>query len=172
MDPGFLDVLHDRRDERVVPSQSASTSISIAPSRKLSISTRPPTRGGRGDRLIVVTDLHVPSTEDVRGADEHRIPDRLCDVGGMLGSLGHGPGGHCDLELVAERGEPLAILGEVDGIEGRPEDPPAFCLDFARKFQRGLTPELDDDAIRELARADLEHFLGAERLEVEAVDVS
>ena len=87
----------------------------------------------------------------------------------MLGALGHPPGGNADVELVAEGGEPFAILGEVDRVEGRPEDPPAFRFDLARELERGLAPELDDDAGRVLAGADLQHLLGAERLEVEAV---
>ncbi len=65
--------------------------------------------------------------------------------------------------------EALAVLGEVDRLERRPEDAEARLLDRARELERRLAAELDDDAVGLLALADLEHLLRAERLEVEAV---
>src|SRR6185312_15057233 len=47
--------------------------------------------------------------------------------------------------------------------------PPALRLELARELQRSLAAELNDDAVGKLPGADLQHLLGAERLEVEAV---
>ena len=76
VDAGLLDVLHHCGDEvSCRPSQSASTSISTAPSRKRSTRTRAGLRGRGGDFLRAVADAHVAAAEDVRRADEHRIAD-------------------------------------------------------------------------------------------------
>ena len=170
VDAGLLDVLHDRRHVGVVPvaervdvdldralEEAVDQDALLGPSR-------------RRDRLVVVADLHVPPAEHVGRPHEHRVADRLGD----LDRLRRRPAaiaqdGNGDVELVAERGKALAVLGEVDRVERRAEDPPAFCLDLARELERGLAPELDDDAVGQLAGADLEHLLDAERLEVEAV---
>ncbi len=68
-----------------------------------------------------------------------------------------------------QAGEALAVLGEVDGVERRAEDPVAGVLDRARELERRLAAELDHDAVGPLALADREHRLGVERLEVEPV---
>ena len=65
--------------------------------------------------------------------------------------------------------EPLAVLGEVDGVERRAEDREARGLDRPRELERRLAAELDHDAVGLLALADREHRLRVERLEVEAV---
>ena len=77
--------------------------------------------------------------------------------------------GHADAELVEQPAEALAILGEVDGVEGCSEDAEARRLDRARQLQRRLPAELDHDAFRLLALADGEHGGRVERLEIEPV---
>ena len=134
MHAGLLDVLHDRGDEGFAPV-AERVDVDLDRAFEEAVDQHAPADlGGRRHRLGVVTDLHVPPAEHVRGPDEHRVADRLGDVGRLAGALGHRPRRDVDLELLAERPEPLAILGEIDRLERRPEDPPAFCFDFARKF--------------------------------------
>ncbi len=73
------------------------------------------------------------------------------------------------MEPPAELREALAILGEVDRVLRRPEDPVPGVLERPGELERRLAAELDDDALGPLAVADLEHLLGPQRLEVEPV---
>ena len=68
-----------------------------------------------------------------------------------------------------EPAEALAVLGEVDRVERRAEDPVAGALDRAGELERRLAAELDADADRLLALEHGEHGLLVERLEVEPV---
>src|SRR6185503_16869428 len=106
---------------------------------------------------------------DVARPYEHRVADPLGDLDGLVRGRRRPPGRHRDPEAVAERRETLAVLGQVDGFERRPEHPEARRLDRARQLERGLAAELDHDAGRLLALADRQDLLHAERLEVEAV---
>ena len=134
MHPGLLDVLHHGRDIRLLPV-AERVHVDLDRSLEEPVDEHALTAASSlGDGALVVTDLHVAAPEHVRRAHEHRVADRLRDVGRLLRPVRHGPGGDGDVELVAERSEPFAVLGEVDGVERRPEDPPAFCLNFARKF--------------------------------------
>ena len=74
-----------------------------------------------------------------------------------------------DAELPAQSGKALAVLGEVDCAEGCAENRVAVVLQRSCELERSLSAELDDDAERSLTRADLEHLLLSERLEVEAI---
>ena len=94
---------------------------------------------------------------------------RVGDVDGLGTRLGDPPLRARDLEIAQQASEPLAVLREVDRLERRAEDRVAGRLDRARQLQRGLTAELDDDALGLLAFADGEHGGRVERLEVQAV---
>src|SRR5947207_2975490 len=72
-------------------------------------------------------------------------------------------------EPVEQGAEALAILGYVHRLERRPDDAVPGRLEATRQLQRGLTAELDRDAVRPLPLAHREHFLQPERLEVEPV---
>ena len=166
----LLDVLHDRADEHVVPSQSASTSISIAFSTNRSISTGPLTAAiAAREVALVVADAHRAPAEDVRRADEHRVADLARGGERLVRALDGRPRRAADAEVARERAEQLPVLGEVDRRVRRAEDPVAGRLDVAREPERRLPAELRHDAVRPLAVEDGEHLLGRERLEVEAV---
>ena len=72
-------------------------------------------------------------------------------------------------ELVEERLEALAVLGDVRGVGARPQDPDAGLVQGHREAQRGLAAELDDDPLRLLLLEDVHHVLEGEGLEVEPV---
>ena len=169
MDPGLLDVLHDRCD---VGLASVAKRVDIELERALeeAVDEDPRARrNARSNRLGVVADDHLASTEHVGRTHEHRVADALCDADRFGLRARHPPGRHLDPELGAEGAEPLAVLGEVDGVEGSPEDPKAGFLDRPGQLERRLPSELDHHADRLLALADRQHLLDAERLEVEAV---
>ena len=141
------------------PSDTASTSISIALSRKRSTRVRMPSGAARPDGLLVVADDHVAAAQDVRRTNEHRVADPVGDRGRLVCPARHPPGRDAHAELVAERGEALAVLGEVDRVERRPQDRPAGRLERPRELERRLAAELDHDADGLLALADGEHLL-------------
>ena len=120
-------------------------------------------RHGRHRRLEligVVTDAHRPAPEHVRGPDEHGVAD-LLDREERPGEIGDDrPRWAADAELLGEKSEALAVLGEVDGLVRRAEDAVATLLDRAGEAERRLSAELRDHADRLLTIADGEHFLG------------
>ena len=163
-------------DEDVaVPSQTASTSTSIAPSRNRSIRTgwsgdaSAAVRTKRLELLVVVDDLHRAAAEHVGGPHDDRVPDlrrrpsRASSHRARLAVRRRG-----DLELVRgsaanfPRSSARSIAsGEVPRIAK-----PSSCR-IRASLQRRLAAELGDHAHRPLGAADRQHVLGRERLEVQ-----
>ncbi len=65
--------------------------------------------------------------------------------------------------------EPLPILGPVNGIRGGADDRHPGLFQGHGQLKRGLTTELDDNAIGLFFSHDLQHILQSQRLEVEPV---
>ena len=169
VDAGLLDVLHDRGDERLA---AVAEGVDVELERALEEPVDEDARAwwdAGSDRLGVVADDHLATAEHVRRTDEDRVADPLGHADRLRLRARHPPRRHLDAEVAAEGAEPLAVLGEVDGIERRPQDPEAGLLDRARQLERRLASELDHDADGLLALADRQHFLDTERLEVEPV---
>ena len=149
----FLDVLHDGRDvrrprrrrarrRRSRPRPRGSGRRAPARRRTLPHAGRPArSRRASWRRRARTTDARAPGSRPARRPRRPRPPRRPC------------PRRDGDPELVAERREPLAVLGEVDGVLRRPEDPEAGGLDRAGELERRLAAELDDDA-RPVVRGD------------------
>ena len=76
-------------------------------------------------------------------------------------------------EPIDQRLEPVAVLGQVDGLGRGAQDRHAGRLERMRELERRLAAELHDHAaqpaVRLLHGDDLEHVLGRERLEIEPV---
>ena len=169
MHPGLLDVLHHGCNKGL---RAVAKRIDVDLDRPLEEpvdENATLARGRRSDLLRAVADPHVAPAEDVGRTDEDRVPDLLRDLDRVRLTRSGSPGRDVDSELAAEGGKALAVLGEVDRAERRSEDRVAGVLERSCELQRCLPAELDDDAERPLARADLEHLLLAERFEVEAV---
>ncbi len=152
---GLLDVLHDAADRaRRSPSQTASTSTSIASLRKRSSSTG---RVVRDLHRLVHVALEVallrarspspgrPARSDgrttTRVADRLRrlrAPPRRCAPCGS--AAGAGP---ASLQQLLEA---LAVLGAVDRVGRRADDRHAGRLEVARELERRLPAELHDHA--------------------------
>ena len=78
-------------------------------------------------------------------------------------------GGLLEAELVEQRGEELAVFGEVDAFGEVPMIGTPCCFEAAGEVERRLAAELHDDAVRLLLLADVEHVLERQRLEEELV---
>ena len=78
-----------------------------------------------------------------------------------------------ELELFEQLLEAVAVLGEVDGVGRGAEDRHLGLLQRLGELERGLAAELHDHAVQRavllLGVDDLEHVLGGQRLEIEAV---
>ena len=158
------------------PSQSASTSTSIAFSRKRS---RKISRGlavGRlgaaqvvGEVLPRVDDLHRAPAEHVARAHEQREADLLGGGERLVDVVRGGVRRRLVAELREQRAEAAAVLGEVDRVDARAEDRHARVLQAGGELQRRLAAELHDHALGLLDLHDAEHVLERERLEVQAV---
>ena len=73
-----------------------------------------------------------------------------------------------DADLRAERREPLAIFGSVNGVRWCSGDVDPCILEGMGKAERCLAAQLDDHGCGLLCIDDCQHILGRERLEVEA----
>ena len=160
---------------QVSPSQSASTSTSIASSRKRSSSSGCSWSALTWRSQVVgelvgrVADLHRAPAEHVRGPNQEREADVLGDQRRLLGRV-RGPVGRVgDLQPAQQGAEAAAVLGQVDRVDGRPQERHARVLKRLRQAQRRLAAELDDHALGLLDLEHREHVLGGQRLEVEAV---
>ena len=166
----LLDVLHDRGD---VDLLAVAERVHVELDRVLdeAVEQDRSADGGHGrlELVVVVADAHRPAAEHVRGPDEHRVADLLGRRERLVRALDDRPRRAAHAELLDERAEALAVLGQVDRRMRRSQDAVAGLLDVPREPERRLAAELGDDAHGLLAVADGEHLLGRERLEVEAV---
>ena len=67
-------------------------------------------------RFSVVHNLHRAPTEHIRRAHEHRIPDAVSDLHGLIDAGGRSIGRLGDAEFAHDCFEATPILGDVDGI--------------------------------------------------------
>ncbi len=170
MDAGLLDVLHDGGDVGLLAvAQRVDVDLDRVLEEAVDEDAARRVRHRRAHVLRPVADAHRAPAEDVRGTNQHGVPDAIGDRDRLVRVLDDPPLRAADPEPVEERAEALAILGQVDRLVRRAEDAEAGVLELARELERRLAAELDDDALRPLALADRQHFLDAERLEVEAV---
>ena len=170
VDPRLLDVLHHGRDVRIgAVAEGVDVELDRALEEAVDEDDAVDRRHRGLDVRFAVTDAHRAAAEDVGGADEHRVADAVGDLDRLLGRLGHPPLRAAHAEALGEPAEALAVLGEVDGVERRPEDLESGALDRPRELQRRLAAELDADADRLLALEHREDGLLVERLEVEPV---
>src|SRR5918997_861350 len=125
------------------PSQIASTSTSMAFSRK---------------RSRKVARAHQQREADL-GSGGQRLVARV--RGGVRRRL--------QAELLEERAEAPAVLGEVDRLRLGPEQRHAGGFQTGRELQRRLAAELHDHALGLLDFDDPEHVVERQRLEVQPV---
>ena len=125
-----------------VPSETASTSTSIASSRNLSM--RIGLLGRRLDgllhvaleHLVVVDDLHGPAAEHEGRPHQDGVPDPVGDLEGVLVVRGRPVRRLAQPAALDEVLEAPAVAREVDGVGRRPDDRRAGQLQVARQVQR------------------------------------
>ena len=159
------------------PSHSASTSTSIAfsrkRSRKISRGGRPPAGAVRAqvvrEALLVVDDLHRAAAEHVARADEQREADARARLERRVTPVRGRVRRRLVAEAVEQVAEAAAVLREVDRVDARAEDRHAALLQARGELQRRLAAELHDHAFGLLDLDDPEHVFERQRLEVQAV---
>ena len=170
-----------------MPSRTASTSTSMASSRKRSTRTgrsavTPALAGQRARRhglhdpphaLVVVDDLHGPAAQHVARAHQHRV----ADLGGDGQRLGQcwwpSPRRLRDAQLLAQGVPALTVLGQVDGGRARARARASGGREPA-SLSGVWPPERHDDPGhlapgRLLGVEHVGHVLAGQRLEVEPV---
>src|SRR6185437_13726453 len=90
--------------------------------------------------------------EHVRGTDDDRITEAVGDSARLAGRAGNAAVGLLQAELDDQLLEPVAVLGEVDGVRRGAEDRHACGFERAGKLQRRLAAELHDNALERALR--------------------
>ena len=170
VDAGLLDMLHESGDPGVLPV-AERVDVELDGALEKAVDENPAgASGGAGHVLGPVADAHPPPAEHVRGPDEHRVADLLGDVDGARPGRPPCPRrGRPSPSRPHRSAKRSRSSARSTASYGVPEDPHALLLERAGKLERRLAAELDDDALRPFARADLQHLLGAKGLEVEPV---
>ena len=118
-------------------------------------------------------DLHGAAAEHVRGTHDQREADFGGDHAGLLDRIGDAVVRLVEVELHQQLLEAVAVLGKVDHVRRGAEDRDAVLFQRLGKLQRRLAAELDDDAddfaLFLFCPQDLDHVLGRQWLEIEAV---
>ncbi len=93
--------------------------------------------------------------------------------GGLFGAAGQAVRRLQQADVVQHDLEPLAVLGQVDGVQAGAQDRHPVLVQRMSQLQRSLAAELDDAAdqfaLRLLDRDQLQHVLGRQGFEIEAV---
>jgi hypothetical protein len=123
--------------------------------------------------LVITDDLHATTAQHVGRTHHEREADLFAGGAGLVPGAGDGVFRLGDVEAVQQLLEALAVLGQVDGVRAGAQDRDAGLFQRMGQLQRGLAAELDDDAgqraVAHLDMQQLQHVLGRQRLEVQAV---
>ena len=179
MDPGFLDMLQDA-GHRDVHAVADRVDIDLDRVAQIAVDqhrgrARHLHRGGdiKVELFGPVDDLHAAAAQHIGRAQQHRIADPLGDLDRFVARAGQAVGGLEQAQPVDQRGEPLAVFGQVDAVGRGAKDRHARRLQPRRKLERRLAAELHDDAEQLAALLflgdDREDVLLRQRLEIEPV---
>ena len=171
VDAGLLDVLHDGADDGGVAVGDA-VDIDFGGVVEEAVDEHGALgRGGNGVAHVVaefvvgVDDLHGAAAEDEAGADENGIADLGGGGDGFVLIGGDAVGRLVEAELVQHLLEEFAVLGALDGLDTGADDGDAVFLEAGGEVEGSLAAELDDDAVRFFAMADVEDVFQREGLE-------
>ena len=181
MDAGLLDVLHHAADDDVALRVGQRVHVELEGVLEEAVDQDRPL--GRGvdrvdhvalERGRIVDDRHRAPAEHVGRPHHHRVADAARDLERLVLRHRHAVLRLRDLQLVQERREALAILGEVDRVGRGADDGDAGFLQRQRQLQRRLAAELHHDrdlaAGRALGVEDRHHVLEGQRLEEQPID--
>ena len=175
MNPGFLDVLHDRADDR---DFTVGNAIDVHLDRVLEKAIDQD-RAARADLdcaphvaaqiFRVIDQLHRAPAENEGRSNEHRITDPLGDRDRFVLARRGAARRLAQPEPVEHLGEKFAVFCQFDAFRRRADDRDAGRLQSGREIERRLSAELHDHALRLLLFVNVEHVLVRQRLEVELV---
>ena len=152
VDPRLLDVLHDPADpDRLPVTQRVDVDLDRVLQEAVQEDVAPVAGvAGEvvGEAVARVDDLHRPAAKDIGRAHEQRIADALPASSAPSIDARRRLRRRLVAQALQQLAEAAALLGEVDRVHARPEDGDAGLLQSVRELQRGLAPELDDDADR------------------------
>ena len=147
VDSGRLDVLHHGRD----PARRAiAQRVDVELDRTLEEpvdedhALRPLPEQVGADLRGGIADRHRTSAQHVGRAHEDRVPDVPRRGFDLVRGRGDAPRRGAESEPGQQVPEAPAILGQVDGLRGGPEDRHAVVGERLRQAQRRLAPELGD----------------------------
>eukprot|EP01136_Pigoraptor_vietnamica_P010232 Opistho-1_new@47646 len=179
MDARFLDMLQHAGHEHIV---AIAQRIDIDLDRVAQILVDQHRRVARyldrrGDMFLqlrlTVDNLHRPATQHIAGPHQDGITDAIGDCDRFLTAARDAVGRLAQLQLVDQRGETLAIFGQVDGIGTGAQDRDARILQRLRQLERRLPAKLHQHArqrpVRHFDGENFQHVFGRQRLEIEAV---
>ena len=175
MDTRLFDMLHDAADHGHCPVADGIHVHFNGVLQKLVDQHRMLLHGsGHGlhevpDTLIGVDNTHIPASQDIGGADDHRITDPLRCSEGLIQGVGRVIFRLTEVQFLQELLKPLPVFRPVDGV-GRGADnldPGLFQGDG--QIERGLAAELDDDPVRPFQVDDIQDILAGQGLEVEFI---
>ena len=118
---------------------------------------------------LVDDDFHPLTAEHVARTHQQRETQLTAELDALLCG---GDGAKLRVrhtELLEERGEAAAVLGDVEGLVARAQHRNAVAVELFGELQGRLAAELDDDTFRLLVADDVVDVLPEDRLEVEAV---
>ena len=107
--------------------------------------------------LLLVHDDHAAAAQHEGRAQQHRIADAGGNGGGVLHVGGRPRVRLLQPQLPQQGGEMFAVLCQVNGLRAGADDGHAVGFQGVGQVQRRLAAELDDDAVRFLLLADVEH---------------
>ena len=179
MNAGLLDVLHDPGDEHLL---AVGERIDVdldrvgeeAVDQDRGVAEQAHRLADIADQALAVAhDLHGAPAEHIGRAHQHRIADALGDRHRLLDRTAGAVRRLAQAEALEQFLEAPAVLGEVDGVGRGADDRDARRLERARELERGLAAVLHHQpqqrAARGLDARDLDHVLGGQGLEIEAI---
>ena len=113
--PCKLDMLHDRRDEGVVPvADSVGFTFQSVVQETVNQNRAVRRHADSGFHVafhaLVVINLHAPSAQHIGGAHHNGIADISCDCEGFVYGSRHARFGHRDIELVHHCPEKVPVF--------------------------------------------------------------
>ena len=117
----------------------------------------------------VVHDLHRPSAEYVRRADDQRVANFASQVQRVVLGARGAVRRLAQAQFVQQLLEALAIFCSVDHVRAGADDRHAAGLQVACQLERGLSTELNDHSGRFFDRDDLQNILERQWLEIQAI---
>ena len=121
------------------------------------------------DLTVVDGDLHALSAQHIGGTNQYGIAQLVCHPLCLLGSKYRAARRSGDLALLKNLIKELSVLRCVHVLGTCAEDRHAHLHQALCQFDRGLSAELNDRAVRLLQIHDILHILRCQRLEIQLI---